>query len=302
MRKTKAAKHYPAHSLPPTKRHLIRATPLLRGARNRLGAAAVRRVMAELRQWPVPPEAGRLPAVDDMLVARSVWQRGARLTKTPAFGTAAAAYVVCAVIVVGFAPEHVRSDHAPTARDADSEQSNAPRRDANEIQRVAPYRVPGREEPIVAPSAEQIDGEFFTRLQRVVNGFEGQPGQPRPYQPDPIQPVIETAVAPALGPQAPLPPDAIAPPMVGADGQIVEAPPLGAPVPTMPAAVPEAPAVVPQASAIATEAPPAVSQAPVAAPEAPGAAPSSPADAISSGQAPESAVQRPSGPPPGPAA
>lgn len=275
-----APKRSPAHSLPRTKRRLIRATPLLRITRNRLGMAGVRRIVTELRQWPVPAAAARLPVVDDMLAPRPVWQRGDRMTLTAAFGTAVAAYVVCAVIVVGFAPEHVRSDQVATAVDAHPGQLNAPRRNASGIQRVAPG-LSGNEKPLFAPSAEQIDAAFFTRLQSVVNGIEGQPGQPRPYQADPIQPVIEPGSAAVLGPLAPVPPGVIAPPVVGPGGQIAEPPPLGVPVPPIPAAVPESPAVVPQTPAVA---------------------PSSPAVVTSSAQAPESAVQPPLEPPPGPAA
>lgn len=270
VRKAKAPRHAPAHSLPRTKRPLIRAIPLPRVARHRLGTAGVRRLATELRQWPVPAEGAGLPAVDDMLATRSVWQRGARLPLTPAFGTAAAAYVVWALIVVGFAPENLRTDQVAPARDADSGQLNAPRRDANAIQRVAPHRVPGNEEPVFAPPAEQVDAEFFSRLQSVVNGIEGQPGQPRPYQPDPIQPVIEPAPAPVPDPLAPVPPDVTPSPVLLPDGQVAEAPPSGPPLPPMPAVAPEAPA--------------------------------SPAVVTSSGQAPESAGQQALGPPPGPAA
>ncbi|BBZ78585.1 hypothetical protein MANY_39220 [Mycolicibacterium anyangense] len=246
---------------------------MLRITRNRLGMAGARRIVTEHRHWPVPAAAARLPVVDDMLAPRPVWQRGDRMTLTGAFGAAVAAYVVCAVIVFGFASGHLRSDQVATAVDAHAGQLNAPRRNANGIQRVAPG-LSGNEKPLFAPSAEAIDAEFFTRLQSVVNGIEGQPGQPRPYQPDPIQPVIEPGSAAVLGPLAPVPPAVIAPPVVGPGGQIAEPPPLEVPVPSIPAAVPQTPAV----------------------------APSSPAVVTSSAQAPESAVQPPLEPPPGPAA
>lgn len=103
--------HVPAHALPSAESPKVKKTPNHRkpkrhAAHDRVRteeALGARRALIKMRQWLVRVNP-QIPEVADMLVIReSVWQRGARAARSPAFGVAAVEYLICALVVVGAA-------------------------------------------------------------------------------------------------------------------------------------------------------------------------------------------------------
>ncbi|MEZ0054091.1 hypothetical protein ABIA30_005131 [Mycobacterium sp. MAA66] len=102
--------HPPAHSLPPVERRKLKAThshrmPAQHAAGGRLASTVlfVRQDLAQpLARLIRVIQAPRIPDVGaDMLVTchESVWQRGARMARTPAFGLAVITYLAAAGVV-----------------------------------------------------------------------------------------------------------------------------------------------------------------------------------------------------------
>jgi hypothetical protein len=241
------------------------------------------RIATKMRQWQARmKQAPRIPEVADLLVTReSVWQRGARMVRSPAFGVAAAAYLVCAWAVFG-APTSPPTADGSTAHDADINPRTARTADSGRTPSLGHPEAPNG----LAPEAH-IDPQFFTALQKTLGDLDQQGGHDQLKYPQ--QDVDETMpLADHAAPEADTSvPEASAiassEPAVGnPSGQAADAPAPDASVPDVPAA--EAPA--PDTSV----------------PNVPADAPHSPAVVNPSGQAADAISQQPLGPLPGPAA
>jgi hypothetical protein len=169
--------HVPAHALPSAERPKVKTTPNHRkpkrhAAHDRVRteeALGARRALTKMRQWLVRVnQAPQIPEVADMLVIReSVWQRGARAARSPAFGVAAVEYLICALVVVGAA-------HPPPA-----DGSTAHIVGINP--RTAPTAVSGStsssrraEEPDGDAPKVHIDPQSFAALEKTLSDLDKQ--------------------------------------------------------------------------------------------------------------------------------
>lgn len=219
LRRSTAGRHASAHALPPAERSKFEAIfsgvkPKRRGAHARVPAADVsdkRPALARARRRLVRVRAQqprRLPEVAEMLATESVWQQGARVVGTPAFGVAAVAYLTCAWIAVGSGGS---SEELPALRNA----GNSPRTAPTAFRGVAPSSAPNHETQGAAPPAVEIDPQFFAGLRRVFESIDERTGYDQPSYPqqevDDTTPAAEQAPASVPLVVAPAAPD-IAPP------------------------------------------------------------------------------------------
>jgi hypothetical protein len=239
--------HVPAHALPPAERHKPKRTrngrkPKRHAVHDRVRTATVlgaRRALSKLRQWALRTSPVlRIPDVADMLVIHeSVWQRGARMAATPAFGVATVAYLVGAVVVVGAMSSPTPTD-GPTTHNAGIDPLTAP---AAVSDGASSSRRPDEREDAVP--ALHIDPQSFAALQRTLSDLDKQAdqGQPKYRQQGVDQadiPASDTAL-PEASVVAP-PPDAVADP----NAQTADTPAAHTPAP-------EASAVAPPPDAVA---------------------------------------------------
>jgi hypothetical protein len=170
--------HVPAHALPSAERPKVKKTPNHRkpkrhAAHDRVRteeALGARRALTKMRQWLVRVnQAPQIPEVADMLVVReSVWQRGARTARSPAFAVAAVEYLICALVVVGAATypppadgstAHIVGINPRTAPTAVSGSTSSSRR---------------AEEPDGDAPKVHIDPQSFAALEKTLSDLDKQ--------------------------------------------------------------------------------------------------------------------------------
>jgi hypothetical protein len=232
--------HVPAHALPPAERPKVdkisnRRKPGRHATHGRVRTAealGAHRASTKIRQWLVREQAPRIPEVADMLViGESVWQRGARMARSPAFGVAGVVYLVSAWVVVGA---------ATSAPPADGSMAH----NAGINPRTAPTTVPGRASTTVPGSAPSswrtkepdgvvagvhIDPQFFAALEKTLSDLDKQTDHDqlkyRQQGGDEPTPLVDQADAPPSDTSVPEA-SAIAPPAPAAanpNGQTVDA-------------------------------------------------------------------------------
>jgi hypothetical protein len=246
MRNCWVGGHVPAHALPPAERPKVKKIPNRRkpkrhAAHDRVRTAEAldaRRALIKVRRWLVrvnqPP---RLPEVADMLVIReSVWQRGAYMARTPAFGVAAVSYLVCAWVVVGAATSPPPADGS-TAHNAGINPRTA--RTAVSGSTLSSRRTEERDG--VAPEVH-IDPQFFAALEKTLSDLDKQTDHDqlkyRQQGGDEPTPLVDQADAPPSDTSVPEA-SAIAPSPQTADG------------PASDTSVPGASAIAPSPQAVA---------------------------------------------------
>jgi hypothetical protein len=244
--------HVPAHALPRAERPKVKKTPNRRkpkrhAAQDRVRTAealGARRALTKMRQWLVRVnQAPRIPEVADMLVIReSVWQRGARMARSPAFGVAAVAYLVCAWVVVGAATSPPPADGS-TAHNAGINPRTAPTAVSGSTSSSRRTEEPDGDAPEV-----RIDPQFFAALEKTLSDLDKQAGghdqlkyrQQGVDEPTPLADQADALASDTSLPEASaiVPPPAVANP----NGQTADAP-------ASDTSVPEASAIVPPPAA-----------------------------------------------------
>jgi hypothetical protein len=301
--------HAPAHALPPAERPKVKRIPNLRkpehhATRDRVRTAealGARRVSTKMRQWlvrvnlvPRIPEVADVEVADTQVICESVWQRGARIAGSPAFGVAAAACLVCAWVVFGEPTRQPPAD-GPTAHGAGINPRTAHPRVSGSAPSSRHTEVPHGDAPDV-----HIDSQFLATLEKTFSDLDRQAGhyQPKHQEPggDEPGPLANQTDAPASDTAVPEAAAIVphAPPVANQDGQAVDAPASETPIPGAAAIAPHPPAVANQDGQTA--------DAPVSAPEEPAIAPLPPAAANPNGTTADAISLPPLGPPPGPAA
>jgi hypothetical protein len=298
--------HVPAHALPPAERAKVdkisnRRKPgrhATHGRARTAEALGAHRASTKIRQWLVREQAPRIPEVADMLViGESVWQRGARMARSPAFGVAGVVYLVSAWVMVGA---------ATSAPPADGSMAH----NAGINPRTASTTVSGRtpsswrtEEPDGVAAGVHIDPQFFTALEKTLSDLDKQADHDqlkyRQQGGEEPTPLVDQADAPASDTSVPEA-SAIAPPapaVSNPNGQTADAPASDTSVPEASAIAPPAPAVSNPKGQTA--------DAPASDTSVTGAsaiAPRPPAVSNPNGQTADAISQQPLGPLPGPAA
>jgi len=242
-------------------------------------------------------QAPRIPEGADLLVTReSVWQRGARMVRSPAFGVAAAAYLICAWVLFGAPTSPHTADGSP-AHNADIDPRTARATVSGSKPSLGHTEAPNG----LAPEGH-IDPQFFGALQKTLSDLDQQGGHDQPQYPqqgvDEAMPLVDQAVpAPATSvPEASVMASS-EPAVVNPSGEANDAPAPATSVPEASAIPSSEPAVV-NPSGQAADAP--APEPP--APEASAIPSSEPAVVNPSGQAADAISQQPLGPLPGPAA
>ena len=282
-------RHAPAHALPSAESPKAKKIPNHRRIPERHATHGPVRIATKMRQRLVRMnQAPRIPEGADLLVTReSVWQRGARMVRSPAFGVAAAAYLVCAWVLFGAPTSPHTADGSP-AHNADIDPRTARATVSGSKPSLGRTEAPNG----LAPEGH-IDPQFFAALQKTLSDLDQQGGHEQLKYPqqsvDEAMPLADQAVpeSDTSVPEA----SAIAssePAVVNPSGQANDAP---APATSVPEAV-----VKPSGEAAEAPAPE------TPAPEASAIASTEPAVVNPSGQAPDAISQQPLGPLPGPAA
>jgi hypothetical protein len=170
--------HLPAHALPSAERPKVKKTPNRRkpkrhAAHDRVRteeALGARRALTKMRQFLVRVnQAPQIPEVADMLVIReSVWQRGARTARSPAFSVAAVEYLICALVVVGAAAYPPPADGS-TAHIVGINQRTAPTAVSGSTSSSRRAEEPDGDAPNV-----HIDPQSFAALEKTLSDLDKQ--------------------------------------------------------------------------------------------------------------------------------
>lgn len=170
--------HVPAHGLhsaerPKVKKTFNRRKPKRHAAHDRVRteeALGARGALTKMRQWLVRVnQAPQVPEVADMLVIReSVWQRGARTARSPAFGVAAVEYLVCALVVVGAATYQPHADGS-TAHIVGINPRTAPTAVSGTTSSSRRVEEPDGDAPQV-----HIDPQSFASLEKTLSDLDKQ--------------------------------------------------------------------------------------------------------------------------------
>jgi hypothetical protein len=226
-------RHAPAHALPPAESPKAKKIPNHRRIPERHAthgpvriaeALGARRTSTKMRQRLVRMnQAPRIPEVADLLVTRElVWQRGARMVRSPAFGVAAAAYLVCAWLVFGAPTSPPTADGSP-AHNADIDPRTARTTVSGSKPSLGHTEAPNG----LAPEGH-IDPQFFAALQKTLGDLDQQGGHDQlKYPQQGVDEAVPLADQAAPGSDAPVPEaSAVAPSppaAANANGQTVDA-------------------------------------------------------------------------------
>lgn len=191
LTRSPAGRHAPAHALPRAERSKLDATfgrvkHKRHGAHSRARATKVsseRPAARRARLGRIEVRSGkprRLHAVDDLLGAKSVWQRCVRVVGTPAFGVATCAYLAFAWVIIGAEASHPPSGGAPAVSNDGIDPRSA---HAGEQGISSNSEAPVDEPPSTAPTAVDIDPKFYANLQSVLNGIDEQTRGDQPSYP-----------------------------------------------------------------------------------------------------------------------
>src|SRR3984957_8757961 len=287
----------PAHARPPAERPRVDKISNRRksgrhathGRVRTAEALGAHRASTKIRQWLVREQAPRIPEVADMLATgESVWQRGARMARSPAFGVAGVVYLVSAWVVVGAATSPPPADGS-TAHNAGIN----PRTASTTVSGTRPSSS-RTEEPDRVAAGVHIDPQFFAALEKTFSDLDNEAdhdqlkyrqqggGEATPPADQSDAPGSDTSV-----PEA----SAVAPPgpaVANPNGQTPDAP-------ASDASVPEASAVAPPGPAVANPKgqPPDAPASDASVPEASAIAPRAPAAANPNGQTADPTSQQP---------
>jgi hypothetical protein len=247
-------RHAPAHALPPAESPTAKKIPSHRriserhATHDRVRIAEVlgaRRASTRMRQWLVRMnQAPRIPEVADLLVTQElVWQRGARMVRSPAFGVAAAAYLVYAWVVFG-APTSPPTADGSTAHNADIDPRTALTTVSGSEPSLGHTELPDG----FAPEGH-IDPQFFAALQKTLGDLDQQGGHDQlKYPQQGVDEAMPLADQPAPESDTSVPEaSAIAssgPAVVNPSGEGADAPAPDSSVPDVSAIAPQPPAVV----------------------------------------------------------
>ena len=176
--------HVPAHALPRAERPKVDKIANCRKPQRHAVHGRVRAATAlgagqastKIRQWLVREQEPRIPEVADMLVTgESVWQRGARMARSPAFCVAGVVYLVSAWVVVGAATS------APPADGSMAHNAGInPRTASTTVPRSTPSSWRTEEPDGVAAGVHgvaagvHIDPQFFAALEKTLSDLDKQ--------------------------------------------------------------------------------------------------------------------------------